>query len=98
MKSFRIGFLKKIEEKLIASKHEFFTVNKALVSIDSETKRKEAEDFLRGSIKKIKEQVQRISTINKHLEAGINIAEDIDLNVAVNSGKKIQKIGYNGGK
>ena len=98
VKSFRIGFLKKIEEKLIASKHEFFTVNKALVSIDSETKRKEAEDFLRGSIKKIKEQVQRISTINKHLEAGKNIAEDIDLNVAVNGGKKIQKIGYNGGK
>ena len=98
VKSFRIGFLRKIEEKLIASKHEFFTVNKALVSIDSETKRKEAEDFLRGSIKKIKEQVQRISTINKHLEAGKNIAEDIDLNVAVNSGKKIQKIGYNGGK
>ena len=95
VKSFRIGFLRKIEEKLIASKHEFFTVNKALVSIDSETKRKEAEDFLRGSIKKIKEQVQRISTINKHLEAGKNIAEDIDLNVAVNSGKKIQKIGYN---
>ena len=98
VKSFRIGFLRKIEEKLIASKHEFFTVNKALVSIDSETKRKEAEDFLRGSIKKIKEQVQRISTIDKHLEAGKNIAEDIDLNVAVNSGKKIQKIGYNGGK
>ena len=98
VKSFRIGFLRKIEEKLIASKHEFFTVNKALVSIDSETKRKEAEDFLRGSIKKIKEQVQRISTINKHLEAGKNIADDIDLNVAVNSGKKIQKIGYNGGK
>ena len=98
VKSFRIGFLRKIEEKLITSKHEFFTVNKALVSIDSETKRKEAEDFLRGSIKKIKEQVQRISTINKHLEAGKNIAEDIDLNVAVNSGKKIQKIGYNGGK
>ena len=98
VKSFRIGFLRKIEEKLIASKHEFFTVNKALVTIDSETKRKEAEDFLRGSIKKIKEQVQRISTINKHLEAGKNIAEDIDLNVAVNSGKKIQKIGYNGGK
>ena len=98
VKSFRIGFLRKIEEKLIASKHEFFTVNKALVSIDSETKRKEAEDFLRGSIKKIKEQVQRISTINKHLEAGKNIADDIDLNVAVNGGKKIQKIGYNGGK
>ena len=98
VKSFRIGFLRKIEEKLIASKHEFFTVNKALVSIDSETKRKEAEDFLRGSIKKIKEQVQRISTINKHLEAGKNIADDIDLNVAVNGGKKVQKIGYNGGK
>ena len=94
VKSFRIGFLRKIEEKLIASKHEFFTVNKALVSIDSETKRKEAEDFLRGSIKKIKEQVQRISTINKHLEAGKNVAEDIDLNVAVNGGKGISKIGY----
>ena len=94
LKSFRIGFLKKIEEKLIASKHEFFTVNKALVSIDSETKRKEAEDFLRGSIKKIKEQVQRISTINKHLEAGKNVADDIDLNVAVNGGKSISKIGY----
>ena len=98
LKSFRIGFLKKIEEKLIASKHEFFTVNKALVSIDSETKRKEAEEFLLNSRENIKTVTSTIRIVDRHLEAGKEIAESVDLNVAINGGKKIQKIGYNGGK
>ena len=94
LKSFRIGFLKKIEEKLIASKHEFFTVNKALVSIDSETKRKEAEEFLMNSRENIKTVTSTIRIADRHLEAGKEIAESVDLNVAINGGKGISKIGY----
>ena len=94
LKSFRIGFLKKIEEKLIASKHEFFTVNKALVSIDSETKRKEAEEFLMNSREDVKTVTSTIRIADRHLEAGKEIAESVDLNVAINGGKGISKIGY----
>ena len=86
--------MKKIEEKLIASKHEFFTVNKALVSIDSETKRKEAEEFLMNSRENIKIVASTIRIADRHLEAGKEIAESVDLNVAINGGKGISKIGY----
>lgn len=94
VKSFRIGFLRKIEEKLIASKHEFFTVNKSLVSIDSETKRKEAKEFLMNSRENVKTVTSTTRVVDRHLEAGKEIAESVDLNVAINGGKGISKIGY----
>lgn len=93
-KSFRIGFLKKIEEKLQASKYQFFADNKALVVIDSEVKRKEAEDYIKELLKdKISQMPQRTTVITDiHMEAGKNVAEEIDLNVAVNGNKKVHKI------
>ncbi len=98
VKSFRIGFLRKIEEKLFKSKNDFFSVNKSLVSIDSETKRKEAKEFLINSRENVKTVISTTRVVDRHLEAGKEIAESVDLNVAINGGKKIQKIGYNGGK
>lgn len=94
VKSFRIGFLRKIEEKLTKSKYDFFSINKSLVSIDSETKRKEAEEFLMNSREDVKIVTSTIRVADRHLEAGKEIAESVDLNVAINGGKGISKIGY----
>lgn len=93
-KSFRIGFLNKIEEKLITSKKQFFADNKSLVVVDSEVKRKEAEDFLKDLLKdQIKIAPEKsISIINSHLEAGKRVAEEIDLNVAVSGQKKVHRL------
>ena len=78
----------------ILSKNDFFSVNKSLVSIDSETKRKEAEEFLLNSRENIKTVTSTIRIADRHLEAGKEIAESVDLNVAINGGKGISKIGY----
>ena len=94
VKSFRIGFLRKIEEKLFKSKNDFFSVNKSLVSIDSETKRKEAKEFLMNSRENVKTVISTTRVVDIHLEAGKEIAESVDLNVAINGGKGISKIGY----
>lgn len=91
-KSFRIGFLRKIEEKLEASKKEFFTTNKSLVVINSEAKRKEAEEYLLSIVGKVKEQKRSVTIIDKHMEAGKKVAEEIDLNVAINGQKKVYKL------
>lgn len=94
MKSFRLGFLHKLEEKLISSKADFFTVNKSLVVIDSEVKRKEAEDFMTGLYGKIKTTVRKVQIYDEHIDAGKQVAEEIDLNVAVNGNSKVHKLEY----
>lgn len=86
--------MKKIEEKLSKSKNDFFSVNKSLVSIDSETKRKEAKEFLMNSRENVKTVTSTTRVVDRHLEAGKEIAESVDLNVAINGGKGISKIGY----
>ena len=91
-KSFRIGFLRKIEEKLEVSKKEFFTTNKSLVVINSEAKRKEAEEYLLSIVGKVKEQKRSVTIIDKHMEAGKKVAEEIDLNVAISGQKKVYKL------
>ena len=93
-KSFRIGFLEKIEEKLNKSKKQFFTDNKALIVIDSDVKRKEAEDYLKDLLSgKITNMPQRtIVAIDEHIVAGKKVAEEIDLNVAISGQKKIYKL------
>lgn len=91
-KSFRIGFLKRIEEKLESSKREFFTLNKSLIVIDSEAKRKEAEAFLSALIGNIKTQKRSIAIADRHLEAGKKAAEEVDLNVAVSGQKKVLQL------
>lgn len=88
-KSFRIGFLRKIEEKLEVSKKEFFTTNKSLVVIDSEAKRKEAEEYLLSIVGKVKEQKTSLTIIDTHMEAGKKVAEEIDLNMAIRGQKKV---------
>ena len=88
-KSFRIGFLRKIEEKLEVSKKEFFTTNKSLVVINSEAKRKEAEEYLLSIVGKVKEQKRSVTIIDKHMEAGKKVAEEIDLNMAIRGQKKV---------
>ena len=95
-KSFRIGFLNRIEEKLISSKNEFFTANKSLVVVDSEAKRQEAKDYLLSITGKVKDTTRTVSIIDKHMEAGKEVADDIDLNVAVNGSenKKVHKLEY----
>ena len=95
-KSFRIGFLEKIEEKLVTSKKQFFSDNKSLVVIDSEVKQKEAEDYLKGLVGNIKNMPQkRIVIIDEHINAGKQVAEEIDLNVAVgNKNGKVHKLEY----
>lgn len=92
IKSFRIGFLEKIKEKLENSKREFFTTNKALVVIDSDTKRKEAEDFLMAIVGDVKTQTRNIAIYDKHMEAGKKAAEEVDLNVAISGQKKVHKL------
>jgi hypothetical protein len=94
LKSFRIGFLEKIEEKLESSKKQFFSDNKSLIVIDSEVKRKEAEEYLKDLLNgKIKKMPTKTITINdRHLEAGKSIAEEIDLNIAVNGNRKVHKL------
>lgn len=95
-KSFRIGFLHKIEEKLEESKNKFFTENKALVVIDSEVKRKEAKDYIHDLLKdKISMMPEKILVVEDiHMRAGKEVAEEIDLNVAVNGNKKVHKLEY----
>ena len=95
-KSFRIGFLNRIEEKLISSKNEFFTTNKSLVVVDSEAKRQEAKDYLLSIAGNVRSTTRNVSLIDKHMEAGKEVANDIDLNVAVNGSgnKKVHKLEY----
>lgn len=92
IKSFRIGFLEKIKEKLENSKREFFTTNKALVVINSEAKRKEAEEFLLAITGNVKTQTRNIIVYDKHMEAGKKVAEEVDLNVAISGQKKVHKL------
>ena len=95
-KSFRIGFLEKIEEKLVTSKKQFFSDNKSLIVIDSEIKQKEAEDYLKKLIgDDIDIMPQRtVIIMEEHINAGKQVAEAIDLNVAVNGNKKVHKLEY----
>ena len=83
-----------IEEKLVTSKKQFFTDNKSLVVIDSEVKQKEAEDFLKRLIgDNISVMPQRnVIIMDEHINAGKQVAEEIDLNVAINGNKKVQKL------
>lgn len=99
VKSFRLGFIDRIGKKLQESKDLFFTSNKALISIDSQIKQKEAEEFLKNSVNKkdIKKsnKEKQIEVYDKHMVAGNEVAESIDLNVAV-TGKKLSQIEHKG--
>lgn len=96
-KSFRFGFIETICAKLKNSRQMFFTENKALISIDSEVKLKEARDHL---YQQMEENIDKRNKPNKTvyinesaLKAGKNVASEIDLNVAVN-GKSQNKLEY----
>ena len=83
-----------MKRNYLNQKNDFFSVNKSLVSIDSETKRKESEEFLMNSRENVKTVISTTRVVDRHLEAGKEIAESVDLNVAINGGKGISKIGY----
>ena len=95
--SFRIGFLERICEKLKGSKQNFFSDNKSLISIDSEVKRQEAKDWLLKCFEgeKIKDTSSTITISDRHIDAGKEVADTVDLNVAMNSGKGVSKISHN---
>ena len=94
-KSFRIGFIDQLCEKLRKSKSEFFSSNNSLVCIDDEVKIQEAKDHLYDFFKNDKIHVRDervVKVLDQHLVAGKDVANEIDLNVAVN-GKSQVKIG-----
>lgn len=97
-KSFRFGFIDVMARKLNENKSAFFTVHQALVCINSEVKIKEAKEFLHkdmankgNELIEVTNKSVKVSTTA--LDAGTKVAEDIDLNVAVN-GKKTSKLEY----
>ena len=92
-KSFRIGFIDRICEKLRKSKSEFFSANNSLICIDSEVKAQEAQDFLYKQFENEKVKVAAPKTVtiaSEHLQAGKSVADEIDLNVAINGKSQLK--------
>lgn len=95
IEAFKIGYVSQIISKLSKEKVKFFSDNKALISIDSEVKLKEAKDKLKEEVdfKKIDSKFIQIEELD--YGAGKSKAKELDLQNGVNTQNKI-KIEYKG--
>lgn len=95
IEAFKIGYVSQIISKLSKEKVKFFSDNKALISVDSEVKLKEAKDKLKEEVdfKKIDSKFIQIEELD--YGAGKSKAKELDLQNGVNTQNKI-KIEYKG--
>jgi hypothetical protein len=95
VKSFKKGFISRVYWKMYNQKKEFFTQEseKGLVPVDTETREKEAHDYIHEVNDTIKTHKSQTRYDSGALREGADKGDELEINQAIHQQESIKKIG-----
>ena len=98
VKSYRLGFISNIYQRMQESKNKFFNEQSSgkneLVCVHTETRKQEAKDYIKNSLKiPVRFTNRSISCVPSAMDSGANDADSIQINSALNKQKRTLRIG-----